>query len=134
VDRLILDTRVLVALERGQDIPADVLPDDADIVIAAITASELLVGVELADDRRRATRRATVDAIVDAFDVVPFDLDTARHHAVLLAYARRSGRPRGAHELQIAATARATGRILLTTDRTAFDNLPGVDHRLALPA
>lgn len=107
---------------------------DADIVIAAITASELLVGVELADRRRRATRRATVDAIVDAFDVVPFDLQTARHHAVLLAHARRSGRPRGAHDLHIAATARATGRILLTADATAFDDLPGVDHRLALPA
>lgn len=134
MDRLILDTGVLVALERGQEIPVDVLPDDADIAIAAITASELLVGVELADTRRRATRQATVDAMVNAFDVLPFDLETARHHAVLLAHARRSGRPRGAHDLQIAATARATGRILLTTDRTAFDDLPGVDHRLALRA
>ena len=100
--------------------------------IAAITASELLVGVELADSRHRATRQATVDAIVDAFDVLPFDLEIARHHAALLAHARRSGRPRGAHDLQIAATARATGRILLTTDQAAFDELPGVDHRTAL--
>ena len=134
MDRLILDTGVFVALERGQEIPSHVLPDDADIVIAAITASELLVGVELADSRYRVTRQATVDAIVDAFDVVPFDLEIARHHAVLLAHARRSGRRRGAHDLQIAATARATGRVLLTTDRTAFDKLPGVDHRTALPA
>lgn len=133
MDRLILDTGVLVALVRGQEIPADVLPDDADIVIAAITACELLVGVELADDGRRATRQATVDAILDAFDVLPFGLETARHHAVLLAHARRYGRPRGAHNLQIAATARATRRILLSTDRTAFDNLPGVDYRMALP-
>lgn len=129
MDRLILDTGVLVALERGQEIPVDILPDDADIAIAAITASELLVGAELADSRRRATRQATVDAIVTAFGVLPFDLDIARHHAVLLAYARRSGRPRGAHDLQIAATARATGRILVTADRTAFDDLPGVDQR-----
>jgi tRNA(fMet)-specific endonuclease VapC len=134
VDRLILDTGVLVALERGQEIPFDVLPEDADVVIAAITASELLVGVELAGSRHRATRQATVDAILDAFDVVPFELETARHHAALLAHALRSGRPRGAHDLQIAATARAMGRILLITDQTAFDDLPGVDHRLALPA
>ena len=134
MDRLIVDTGVLVALERGQAIAADVLPDDADIAIAAITASELLVGVDLADSLRRATRQATVSAIVDAFDVLPFDLETARHHAVLLAHARRAGRPRGAHDLQIAATARATGRIVVTTDRTAYDDLPGVDHRIALPA
>lgn len=134
MDRLILDTGVLVALGRGQDIPFDVLPEDADIVIAAITVSELLVGVELADSPHRATRQAKVDAILVAFDIVPFELETARHHAVLLAHARRSGRPRGSHDLQIAATARATGRILLTTDRTAFDTLPGVDHRVARPA
>lgn len=51
---------------------------------------------------------------------------------MLLAHARRTGRPRGAHDLQIAATAAATGRLVLTTDRRAFDGLPGVRHRLAL--
>jgi tRNA(fMet)-specific endonuclease VapC len=96
-------------------------------VIAATTASELLVGVELADSRRRAARQATVDAVLDVFDVLPFDLQTARHHAVLLAHARRAG----AHDLQIAATARATGRTLLTTDPSAFDELPEVRHRVA---
>lgn len=34
---------------------------------------------------------------------------------------------------QIAATARAARRILLTTDRTTFDDLPDVHHRIALP-
>ena len=133
MDRLILDTGVLVALERGRQIPLDVLPEDCDIVIAAITVSELLGGVELADSPRRAARQATVDAVLDAFDVLPFDLETARHHAILLAHARRSRRPRGAHDLQIAATARAAGRTLLTTDQSAFDDLPGVQHRMAAP-
>lgn len=131
MERLILDTGVLIALERGRQISPDVMPDDADIAIAAITASELLVGIELADDQRRASRRVTVDAMLATFDVIPFDLDIARHHASLLAYARRTGRPRGAHDLQIAATARAAGRLLLTTDAQAFDDLPAVQHRVA---
>jgi tRNA(fMet)-specific endonuclease VapC len=131
VERLIVDTGVLVAIERGGEIPAHILPDDADIAIAAITASELIVGVELADDARRATRQATVDAILATFDVIAFDLEIARHHASLLAHARRSGRPRGAHDLQIAATARATNRVLITADDHAFDDLPGVQHRVA---
>lgn len=131
MERLILNTGVLIALERGRQIPADVLPDDADIAISAITASELLVGIELADDQRRASRQATVDAILATFDVIPFDLDIAREHASLLAHARRTGRPRGAHDLQIAATARATGRLLLTTNGHAFDDLPAVRHRIA---
>jgi tRNA(fMet)-specific endonuclease VapC len=55
----------------------------------------------------------------------------ARHHAALLAHARRTGRPRGAHDLIIAASARATGRTLLTMDAEAgFDDLPDVDHHL----
>jgi predicted nucleic acid-binding protein len=43
-------------------------------VIAAITASELLVGVELAGSSRAAARHVTVDAVLDAFDALPFDL------------------------------------------------------------
>jgi tRNA(fMet)-specific endonuclease VapC len=131
VERLIVDTGVLVGRERRATIPPEVVPDEADIAIAAITASELLVGVELADGIRREARAATVGAILETFEILPFDLGVARHHATLLAHARRSGRPRGAHDLQIAATARATGRTLVTTDRSAFDDLPGVAYRLA---
>lgn len=129
MERLIVDTGVLVALERGRVSP-DALPDDADIAIAAITASELLVGVQLADEQRRSMRAATVDAILGAFEILAFDLDIAREHAALLAHARRTGRPRGAHDLQIAATASATGRLVVTTDQRAFDDLPGVRYRL----
>jgi predicted nucleic acid-binding protein len=59
VERLIVDTRVLVAIERGRQIDKSLLADDADIALAAITASELLVGVELADEQRRPARTAT---------------------------------------------------------------------------
>jgi tRNA(fMet)-specific endonuclease VapC len=121
---------VLIALERGHTIPPETLPDDTDIAIAAITASELLVGVELAGDKHRAARKASVDAILATFDVVPFDVDVARHHATLLAHTRRSGTPRGAHDLQVAATAVARGRVLLTTDDRAFGGLPALHHRI----
>jgi tRNA(fMet)-specific endonuclease VapC len=130
VERLIVDTGVLIALERGRPIDTTLLPDDADIAIAAITASELMVGVELADAQRRPAREAKVDAILATFDVIAFDIDVARHHAALLAHARRAGRPRGAHDLQIAATSRATGRVLVTTDGHAFDYLPAVYYRV----
>jgi tRNA(fMet)-specific endonuclease VapC len=133
VERLIVDIGVLVAIERGRRIDAALLPDDADIAVAAITASELLGCVELADTQRRPARTATVDAILATFDIIAFDIDIARHRAALLAHARRTGRPRGAHDLQIAATARATGRVLITTDAHAFGDLPAVDNRVILP-
>ena len=48
--RVILDTGILIAIERGKlDVDAGLGVDDA--AIAAITAMELLVGVERAGDR-----------------------------------------------------------------------------------
>lgn len=59
--------------------------------------------------------------------MIPYDVSVAESHALLLAEVRRQGRPRGAHDLMIAATGRATGRIVLTGDGTAFSVLTGVD-------
>lgn len=58
----------------------------------------------------------------------------AVHHAALLAHVRRTDRPRGAHGLIIAATARTTDRILVSTDAEAgFADLPGVQTRQVAP-
>jgi tRNA(fMet)-specific endonuclease VapC len=130
VERLILDTGALILLERG-DIESDQLgDDDADVAISAITAAELLVGVELADDQRRDPRSTLVEGVFARAEIIAYDLQIARHHAALLAHVRRAGRPRGAHDLQIAATARATRRTILTTDPDAFTTLPGVSYRV----
>ena len=103
--------------------------DDDDLVIAAVTAAELLVGVERAPKRYRADREAFVEAVLDAVPVEPYDLEVARAHAQLLAWMRRAGRARGAHDLLIAATALATDRIVVTGDAAGFDGLPGVRVR-----
>ncbi len=47
--RLILDTAVLLALERGRTALAERIDGDDDVVIAAITVAELRTGIELAD-------------------------------------------------------------------------------------
>ena len=105
------------------------IDDTDDVVIAAITAAELLVGVQLADDRYRAKRGAFVDALLATVPIEPYDLDTARAHSELLVHTREAGRLRGAHDLVIAATARATERTVLTADTIGFDDLPGVAVR-----
>jgi tRNA(fMet)-specific endonuclease VapC len=130
VERLILDTGALIALERGRANPSDVLPDDADVATSAVTVSELLLGVELADAAYRDTRRELVEGVIERVEVIAFDLEVARHHAALLAHTRWIGQPRGAHDIQIAATASATARTVVTTDAAAFDGLPGVARRV----
>jgi tRNA(fMet)-specific endonuclease VapC len=100
------------------------------VAIAAITAAELLVGVELADEARRPRRQALVEAVLAAIPIEDYDLEVARSHALLLAHARRSGRVPGAHDLLIAATALARERIVVTADRSGFSELPGVAVRV----
>lgn len=109
----------------------DLIDSGDDVVIAAVTAAELLVGVELADRRRKPGRRRTVEQLLGAVPIEDYDLEVARAHASLLAHVRRSGRPRGAHDLLIAATAAARGRTVVTADAAGFEDLPGVDVRAA---
>lgn len=122
--RLILDTTILVASERDATAVDSLVGDDDDVAIAAITAAELLVGVELADRRRRPARASFVEELLSTLPVEDYGLATARVHARLLAASRRAGTPRGAHDLLIAATAIHTGRVVVTADARGFADLP----------
>jgi tRNA(fMet)-specific endonuclease VapC len=124
--RLILDTNVLIAYERGK---IDRAALDADeLAVAAVTIAEYRVGIELADTPARAADRArALVAITSAVEVLDYTEATAAYHARLIAHARRAGTPRGAHDLIIAAHAAQTGRTVLTFDAKArFADLPGV--------
>jgi tRNA(fMet)-specific endonuclease VapC len=126
VARLILDSTVLVAAERRGDRLAGMLTDEDDVAIAALTAAELLVGVEMAGARQRERRQAFVEDVLSALPVETYDLEVARAHAALLAHTLRSGRPRGRHDLVIAATAVARRRSVVSDDAAGFEDLPGV--------
>jgi predicted nucleic acid-binding protein len=125
--RLILDTNVLIAYERGTMDRS--LLDDDELAIASISVAEYRVGIELADSAERAAERArALASITSAVDVLDYTQATAAHHGRLLAHVRRSGTPRGAHDLIIAAHAAQTGRTILSRDaRARFGSLPGVD-------
>lgn len=127
--RLLLDTTFLVDAERGTEVPEELIDSSDDVALAAITVAELLMGVEAASGRARTARAAFVTELVAALPVISYDLAIAREHAVLLDAVRRAGRPRGAHDLIIAATAAGTGRVIVTADADAFTGLPGVKVR-----
>jgi predicted nucleic acid-binding protein len=124
--RLILDTNILIAYERGT-IDRSALDDD-ELAVASISIAEYRTGIELADTSERAAARARALAtITSVIDVLDYTTVTAAQHARLLAHVRRSGSPRGAHDLIIAAHAAETGRLVLTRDAKArFSDLPGI--------
>ncbi|WP_030177261.1 type II toxin-antitoxin system VapC family toxin [Spirillospora albida] len=124
--RLILDTNVLIAYERGT---IDRLAlDGDDLAVAAVTVAEYRSGIELADSAERAAARSrALAAITSVIEVLDYTATTAVHHARLIADVRRAGAPRGAHDLIIAAHALETGRVVLSRDAKArFAGLSGV--------
>jgi len=129
VTRLLFDTTFLIDAERTGDELDEVIDNDDDVAIAAVTIAELRVGALLATRRRKAVRSAYVDDIIATIPVLSYDLEVAEAHAELLVEVRSQGKPRGAHDLIIAATARAFDRTIISADRTAFRDLRGVEVR-----
>ncbi len=81
--RLILDTGVLIASERGRAELAAVVDADDDLVIAAVTVAELRTGVELAGDRQRAARADFLARVLETLPVEAYDAVTAEAHGRL---------------------------------------------------
>jgi tRNA(fMet)-specific endonuclease VapC len=126
---LILDSSVLISAERETfDLPALLASakDDA-VAIAAVTASELLHGVERARDSAARSRRSqTIEGLLADFVTIPFGLHEARIHARIWATLAAKGRMIGAHDLLVAATAISVGSDLVTLNQKEFRRVPGL--------
>lgn len=126
----LIDTSVLVAMERGRLDP-DTLrheDDDEEIAIAAITASELLHGMHrLKGAVARARAEGFVEGLLASIRVVDFDLDVARVHARLDAELSAAGTPVGDADLMIAATAVWLDYRVATADLRSFPRVKGLD-------
>lgn len=126
---LILDTSILIAEERGRfDLPGFLLQfPGPQPLITAITASELLHGVERAQDAsRRARRQQHVEQILASIFVQNFDLAQARFHARIWANLEVRGLMIGAHDLQIAAAGLAFGHDVATLNAREFQRVSGL--------
>ena len=125
----LIDSNILIAAERGQFSLADLARDVAgeSLALSAVTASELLHGVHRATDPGVREKRARfVEYVLGLFPILPFDLEIARVHAELWAAMQQAGQTIGAHDLIIAATARAIGYGVITANSAEFQRVPGL--------
>jgi tRNA(fMet)-specific endonuclease VapC len=126
---LIFDTSILIADERGKFDMGGFLQQFTGVqpIIAAITASELLHGVERAQDAtRKARRQRHVEQILATIAIQPFDLVQARHHARIWAGLEMRGQMIGPHDLQIGATAVSLGHDVATLNVSEFQRISGL--------
>ena len=116
---VIFDTSVLIALERGSHAIEKLVVgrESEPFGISVITVSELLHGVYRADsEKRRLTRGAFVEKIIQIFPIYPFDVNAARIYAKLWSNLAKKGMTIGAHDLMIASAAIALGFSVITAD------------------
>jgi predicted nucleic acid-binding protein len=121
---VLIDTSALIAAERaGELLGVDL---SQDVGIAAITASELLLGTHKGSARQRARRTAYVEELLDRLPVFPFGLIEARIHAEVAATLQSTGVTTGTADMQIAATALARNWSVATLNRGDFERVPGL--------
>ncbi|MGI8521772.1 MAG: type II toxin-antitoxin system VapC family toxin [Nocardioides sp.] len=129
--RALLDTSVLI------DFQAARVAEVADeVAVSAVTIGELQYGVSAATDPlTQMYRRQRVQAILDRFEVLSFDVATAEYYGVLATLVRQSGRnPRPRRlDLQIAASAARHGLTLLTRNGSDFTGLESAVAVVDLP-
>lgn len=126
---LVVDTSVFIQFERSKERPSKLLESvgDAQVFMAAITASELLHGVHRANSAvRRGRRSRFVESILDLVPTLPFDLEIARIHSRIWADLASRGEMIGAHDLLIAATALAHEHKVVTGSAREFGRVEGL--------
>jgi tRNA(fMet)-specific endonuclease VapC len=122
---ILLDSDIVVAHLKGHPGVTQKIHDHlADIAIPTIVLAELDFGAKASV--RAEENLARLYDFVRAVRLVPFDGDCAREHGTLKAELRRLGRPTGALDALIAATAIAHQATLVTHNTAHYRYIPGL--------
>jgi predicted nucleic acid-binding protein len=129
--RALLDTSIII------DPPAQGTASFADEVsVSAVTVAELHYGVGVSSDPiQQLRRRQRLQLVLDTYDVLPFDAETAEFYGLLANVVRQAGRnPRPRRmDLLIAATAVRHGFSLATRNASDLRHLNRVVTVIDVP-
>jgi tRNA(fMet)-specific endonuclease VapC len=119
---ILLDTDIVIAHLKGVPrVTEPILSHLPEIAIPAIVLAELDFGAKAS--ARPTENLEKLYAFVRAIQVVTFDASCAGEHGTLKAELRRLGRPTGAVDGLIAATAVAHGATLVTHNTSHYENI-----------
>jgi tRNA(fMet)-specific endonuclease VapC len=122
----LLDTNILSQLVRQPQGPvADHIADvgEANVLTSVIVACELRYGAV-----KRGSRRLTrqVEAVLSAMTIRPLESDIEPVYASIRVALERKGTPIGAHDMLIAAHARAIDAVCVTDNVAEFRRVPAL--------
>ena len=89
-----------------------------------MVAAELLYGLE--KSMRRASYVRVLEQFLSIYEIMPFNLDAARHYAEIRAALEAKGQVIGSNDMIIAATVLAHGGVLVTHNKAEFLRIPNL--------
>jgi len=122
----LLDTSILSHLIRQpQGIVAARIAEvgEANVLTSVIVACELRYGAA-----KRGSRRLTrqIEAVLGAMTIRPLESDVERVYASIRVALEKKGTPIGAHDMLIAAHARAIDAVCVTDNVAEFTRVPAL--------
>ena len=120
----LLDTNILSHLVRQPQGPVAeriAAVGEANVVTSVIVACELRYGAA-----KRGSRRLTrqIEAVLGAMTIKPLESDVEQVYASIRVALEKKGAPIGAHDMLIAAHARAIDAICVTDNTAEFKRVP----------
>jgi tRNA(fMet)-specific endonuclease VapC len=96
---------------------------EANVFTSVIVACEMRYGAA-----KRGSRRLTrqVDIVLGAIPIRPLESSVERVYASIRAALEKEGTPIGAHDMLIAAHARAIGAVCVTSNVSEFRRVPAL--------
>ncbi len=122
----LLDTNILSHLVRQpQGRVAERIADvgEANVLTSVIVACELRYGAAKRGSRRLSRQ---IEAILGALTIRPLESDVERVYASIRVALERKGTPIGAHDMLIAAHARAIDAVCVTDNVAEFKRVPAL--------
>lgn len=123
--RYLLDSNAVIAALNDADGPLSRRlrsQQPSEVGISAVVMHELYFGAFRS--QRREANLGRVDAL--RFEVLPLDVEDARHAGEIRALLADQGTPIGAYDVLIAGQARARNLVLVTRNLREFDRVPGL--------
>ena len=122
----LLDTNILSHLVRQPQGPvADHIAEvgETNVLTSVVVACELRYGAA-----KRGSRKLTrqVEAVLSAMTIRPLESDIERVYASIRVALERKGTPVGAHDMLIAAHARAIDAVCVTDNVAEFRRVPAL--------
>jgi tRNA(fMet)-specific endonuclease VapC len=122
----LLDTSILSHLIRQpQGIVAAriAVVGEANVLTSVIVACELRYGAAKRGSRRLSRQ---IEAVLGAMTIRPLESDVERVYASIRVALEKKGTPIGAHDMLIAARARAIGAVCVTDNVAEFTRVPAL--------